>query len=110
MKFTVDIDKPLSISNLQDWKNSHYAVVKILAEMGMFYDVHESAHGRMHLDFEIHSTLSIPDILVMRLALGDDFKRIRSDAVRYFLNVTIDRWLPGLKEIQERGSIKELLE
>lgn len=109
MKFTVDIDKQFNESNIQDWKNAHYATIKILAEMGIFYEIHESAHGRMHMDFELHSVLSIPDILVMRLALGDDFKRIRSDATRYFLNVTIDQWLPGLKEINERGSIKELL-
>ena len=110
MKFTVDIDKQFNESNIQDWKNAHYATIKILAEMGVFYEIHESAHGRMHMDFELHSVLPIPDILVMRLALGDDFKRIRNDATRYFLNVTIDQWLPGLKEINERRSIKELLE
>lgn len=109
MKFTVDIDKHFNDSNIQDWKNSHYAVIKTLAEMGMFYEVRESAHGRMHMDFDTRSA-SDDEILVLRLALGDDFKRVRTDAVRYLLNVKVDHWLPGLKEINERGSIKELLE
>ena len=106
MKFTVDIDKSFNDTNLNEWRNTHYAVIKILAEMGIFYKVNESAHGRMHMDFEVPYNLPNQDVLVMRLALGDDFKRIRVDATRYFLAVTIDHWLPGLKEINERSETK----
>lgn len=91
MKFTVDIDKPLTHENVNDWGASHYATIKVLAEKGIFYEINESAHGRMHADFITERQLEDKDILLMRLALGDDIRRLRMDAVRYFLGVKIDQ-------------------
>ena len=51
MKFTVDIDQPFTIERVGDWHNSHYAIIQVLAEKGIFYEVKASAHGRFHADF-----------------------------------------------------------
>ncbi len=91
MKFTVDIDQPFTIERVGDWHNSHYAIIQVLAEKGIFYEVKASAHGRFHVDFDTERQLEDKDILLMRLALGDDIRRLRMDAVRYFLNIKIDQ-------------------
>ena len=91
MKFTVDIDKPITPENINDWQNSHYATIQVLAEKGIFYEINESAHGRIHVDFSTERQLEDKDILLMRLALGDDIRRLRMDAVRYFLGIKIDQ-------------------
>ena len=105
MKFTVDIDKPFNESNVQDWHNSHYAVIQRLAEQGIFFIVYQSAHGRIHADFETGNREFFEmEMLVMRLALGDDIRRLRTDSTRFFLGIKIDQWLPGLKEVEQRGN------
>jgi hypothetical protein len=91
MKFTVDIDQPLTLENISNWENLHYATIQVLAEKGIFYEINASAHGRMHADFSTERQLEDKDILLMRLALGDDIRRLRMDAVRYFLNIKIDQ-------------------
>jgi hypothetical protein len=107
MKFTVDIDKAFTHENVNDWHNSHYAVIQRLAEQGIFYVVNQSAHGRIHADFEIgHGDFSDREMLLMRLALGDDIRRLRTDSTRFFLGIEIDQWLPGLKEVEQRGKIQ----
>jgi hypothetical protein len=91
MKFTVDIDKPFTSWNVDDWQNSHYAIIQVLAEKGIFYNISESVHGSFRVDFDTERQLEDKDILLMRLALGDDIRRLRMDAVRYFLNIKIDQ-------------------
>ena len=93
MKFTVDIDQPFTIERVGDWHNSHYAIIQVLAEKGIFYEVKASAYGKFqfHADFSTERQLEDKDILLMRLALGDDIRRLRMDAVRYFLNIKIDQ-------------------
>ena len=101
MKFTVDIDKPLTLENISNWQNSHYAIIQMLAEKGIFYEVRgnyevdRNAHGHFHVDFDFPFEFTTKDtdkdILLMRLALGDDIRRLRMDAVRYFLNIKIDQ-------------------
>ena len=91
MKFTVDIDKPVTVENYNDWFSSHYATIQVLEEKGIFYKVTENVHGRFHVDFDTERQLEDKDILLMRLALGDDIRRLRMDAVRYFLNIKIDQ-------------------
>ena len=91
MKFTVDIDKPLTRENVNDWGALHFAVIQALEGKGIFYEINESAHGRFHVDFDTERQLEDKDILLMRLALGDDIRRLRMDAVRYFLNIKIDQ-------------------
>ena len=91
MKFTVDIDQPFTIERVGDWHNSHYAIIQVLAEKGIFYEINKSAHGRIHVDFSTERQLEDKDMLLMRLALGDDIRRLRMDAVRYFLNIKIDQ-------------------
>ena len=91
MKFTVDIDKPFTPENVNDWFTSHYATLQVLAEEGIFYEINGSAHGRFHVDFSTERQLEDKDILLMRLALGNDIRRLRMDAVRYFLNIKINQ-------------------
>ena len=95
MKFKVDIDKPFTPENVNDWYNSHYATIQVLAEKGIFYEINESAHGHFHADFDFPFEFTTKDtdkdILLMRLALGDDIRRLRMDAVRYFLGIKIDQ-------------------
>lgn len=103
MKFTVDTLKPFTLGSKQEWYASHYAIIKMLGELGIFCETRESKGHSMLVDFDVpvlyprNSDAEISEILLMRLALGDDIKRIRMDATKYFLDVKIEQYLSDEK-------------
>ena len=103
-KITIDIDKPYNDKNVQDADN------RILAVGDKYWeaiDYRRSAHDRLHVD------LTFPDYLyeifqkqidddfedmyfvLFRLAAGDDIRRLRTDAKKFFKGEDILHWLPS---------------
>ena len=102
---TIDIDKPYNDKNREtagdkirslenvNWQSIHYR---------------RSAHDRLHLDVrflddmysEIQERMSPSDFedmyfILFRLAAGDDIRRLRTDAKKFFKGEDIFHWLPS---------------
>lgn len=110
-KITIDIDKPYNDRNLHDagnhilhlgdkyWETIDYT---------MSIDYRRSAHDRLHVDVEFPddmywriteeldgSTLEDMYFILFRLAAGDDIRRLRTDAKKFFKGEDIFHWLPS---------------
>ena len=104
IKITIDIDKPYTDKNIADARN------RILS-VGDYYweavDYRRSAHDRLHVDLtfpdyldEIFRNQDDPDFedmyfILFRLAAGDDIRRLRTDAKKFFKGEDIFHWLPS---------------
>ena len=105
-KITIDIDKPYND------KNMHDAGMRILhfwyGYCMMSIDYRRSAHDRLHLDVEFpddmyrriteeldHSDIEDMYFILFRLAAGDDIRRLRTDAKKFFKGEDIFHWLPS---------------
>ena len=108
---TIDIDKPYNDKNID------VAADKILSlgnEPWLTMDYRRSAHDRLHVDvifpdnmyrritqgFDINGKFDNSDIedmyfILFRLAAGDDIRRLRIDARKFFKGEDIFHWLPS---------------
>ena len=110
-KITVDIDKPYYDKNLHDAGNQVLYLGRKYWETidyTMSIDYRRSAHDRLHVDVEfpddmyrrITEELDNSDFedmyfVLFRLAAGDDIRRLRTDAKKFFKGEDIFHWLPS---------------
>ena len=101
---TIDIDKPYNDKNIEAGR-------KLVSSLRVDYegiDYRRSAHDRLHVDVEfpdyiyseIEDQLSFTDFedmyfILFRLAAGDDIRRLRTDAKKFFKGEDIFHWLPS---------------
>ena len=110
-KITIDIDKPYNDKNIDD------AALRILS-VGDYYwervDYRRSAHDRLHVDVDfpddmyrrITEQLDESDFedmyfILFRLAAGDDIRRLRTDAKKFFKGEDIFHWLPSKDDVKQ---------
>ena len=102
---TIDIDKPYNDKNIED------AALRIISLVEKYLQVivyRRSAHDRLHVDVEfpddmyriITEQLDDSDFedmyfILFRLAAGDDIRRLRTDAKKFFKGEDIFHWLPS---------------
>ena len=100
---TIDIDKPFNDKNMQD------AGKRILSVENGYWetiDFRRSAHDRLHVDVDFpddmyrrlrldHSDIEDMYFILFRLAAGDDIRRLRTDAKKFFKGEDIFHWLPS---------------
>ena len=104
-KITIDIDKPYTDKNIDDARNRILSVGNGYWET---IDYNRSAHDRLHLDVDfpddmyrrITEQLDDSDFedmyfILFRLAAGDDIRRLRTDAKKFFKGEDIFHWLPS---------------
>jgi hypothetical protein len=104
-KITIDIDKLYNDKNKQD---AQLRVLSIGNSDWRGIDLRRSAHDRVHVDVEfpddmserIFEELDYSDIedmyfILFRLAAGDDIRRLRTDAKKFFKGEDIFHWLPS---------------
>ena len=113
---TIDIDKPYNDKNIEDaedkilslenskfhvdgdWKNGNWEMI----------DYVQSAHDRIHVDVMFpddmyrriteeldHSDIEDMYFILFRLSAGDDIRRLRTDAKKFFKGEDIFHWLPS---------------
>ena len=126
MKVTIDIDKEYNDRNialaLEAVERAGIDLKKV--------SVRRSAHDRIHLDIEypddlgfwVEDRIDYSDIadmylILVRLAVGDDIRRVRGDAMKMLKGGEIQHWIPAKedyekmreKEFRHRGTIDDLL-
>ena len=102
-KITIDIDKPYNDKNIA----LAAAVLEDLPIVKKRYQVfRRSSHDRIHIDLYLDNELDLPAFydfkdyedlffIVIRLAAGDDIRRLRTDAKKFFKGEDIFHWLPS---------------
>ena len=106
-KITIDIDKPYNDKNMQDAGNRILYLEETIDYL-ITIDYMRSAHDRLHVDVDfpddmyrrITEQLDSPDFedmyfILFRLAAGDDIRRLRTDAKKFFKGEDIFHWLPS---------------
>ena len=110
MKVTVDIDKEFNEKNV-------VKAAEAIERVGIYLksiSPRESAHGRIHIDIEFpddlgeilldirdYSDIADMFMVLFRLAVGDDIRRVRGDAIKMLKGEEISHWIPA-KEDYER--------
>ena len=100
---TIDIDKPYNSENIALAAAVMEGVRVIRLQSKEFK---RSVHDRIHLDIHFADRLDLPffydpsDIedlffIAVRLAAGDDIRRLRTDAKKFFKGEDILHWLPS---------------
>ena len=102
---TIDIDKPYNDKSMQDAGNRILSVGNGYWET---IDYRRSAHDRLHVDVDFpddmygriteeldHSDFEDMYFILFRLAAGDDIRRLRTDAKKFFKGEDIFHWLPS---------------
>ena len=99
-KITIDIDKPFNDENmLAAFQQLTSFVQKKINWVKASYL--PSAHDRLHIDVEFPDDMfddsDIEDMyfILFRLAAGDDIRRLRTDAKKFFKGEDIFHWLPS---------------
>ena len=103
-KITIDIDKPYNDKNIQDTQIQIQSVSRNVDWQEIDYK--RSAHDRLHVDVEFpdsiyrrlrldHSDVEDMYFILFRLAAGDDIRRLRTDAKKFFKGEDIFHWLPS---------------
>lgn len=112
MKITIDIDKPFNEKSINP------IAAKLnefdLPTMGKIF--RRSAHDRIHLDLKFYEpdtlgsylegkydfhTIADMYLLIVRLALNDDIRRLRTDAAKFLMNQDIYHWLPSKEDYEK---------
>ena len=101
---TIDIDKPYNFKNIKSVEE----ILSLENENWGGIDYKRSAHDRIHADVtfpddmyrRITEQLDDSDIedmyfILFRLAAGDDIRRLRTDAKKFFKGDDIFHWLPS---------------
>ena len=102
---TIDIDKPYNRKNIEDASDR---IISLGEEHWQLIEYNQSAHDRLHVDVEfpddmyrrITEELDNSDFedmyfVLFRLAAGDDIRRLRTDAKKFFKGEDIFHWLPS---------------
>ena len=110
MKITVDIDKEYNDKNIA---LAMEAVERVGIDLKRV-SVRRSAHDRIHIDIEysdnlgywLMEMLDYQDIenlhlIVIRLAAGDDIRRVRGDAVKWMRGGEISHWIPAKEDYEK---------
>ena len=115
MKVTVDIDKEYNDKNIA---LAMEAIERVGIDLKRV-SVRQSAHDRIHIDIEysdnlgywLMEMLDYQDIenlhlIVIRLAAGDDIRRVRGYAIRMLKGEEISHWIPAKEDyenMREKG-------
>ena len=104
-KITIDIDKPYNDKNIEDAANW---IISLEEKHWPVIECNLSAHDRLHMDVTfpddmyriIAEQLDESDFkdmyfILFRLAAGDDIRRLRTDAKKFFKGEDIFHWLPS---------------
>ena len=104
-KITIDIDKPYNEKNIED---AVLRVVSLGEEHRQIIEYWRSVHDRLHVDVIFpddmyrriterldHSDFEDMYFILFRLAAGDDIRRLRTDAKKFFKGEDIFHWLPS---------------
>jgi hypothetical protein len=110
MKVTVDIDKEYNDKNIA-------LAMEAIERLGidlMRVSVRRSAHDRIHFDIEYPDDLGyrvedriddsdIADmyLILIRLAAGDDIRRVRGDAIKMLKGEEISHWIPAKEDYEK---------
>ena len=110
MKITIDIDKEYNNKNIALGME---AIERIGIDLGRV-SVRRSAHDRIHFDIEypddlgyrVEDRIDYSDIadmylILIRLAAGDDIRRVRSDAVKMLKGEEIRHWIPAKEDYEK---------
>ena len=101
---TIDIDKPYNDKSMQDARNR---ILSIAERCWNATEFRRSAHDRLHVNLRFPDSMSeilqrlldsqIEDMyfILFRLAAGDDIRRLRTDAKKFFKGEDILHWLPS---------------
>ena len=102
-KITIDIDKPYNDKNVEAARKM---ITTIEADVEGI-DYIQSAHDRLHMDVYFPNDLYVELLnwtaneledmyfILFRLAAGDDIRRLRTDAKKFFKGEDIFHWLPS---------------
>ena len=102
-KITIDIDKPYNDKNIED---TALRIISLGEEHWQIIQCCRSAHDRLHADVGFpddmyrrmmldHSDIEDMYFILFRLAAGDDIRRLRTDATKFFKGENIFHWLPS---------------
>ena len=100
MKVTIDIDKEYNDKNIA-------LAMSRLPQSDQWernVRVRRSAHDRIHIDMDFPDNYGyVGDlyILVFRLAVGDDIRRVRGDAIRMLKGEEISHWIPAKEDYEK---------
>ena len=110
MKVTIDVDKEYNDKNIALGME---AIERIGIDLGRV-SVRQSAHDRIHFDIEypddlgyrVEDRIDYSDIadmylILIRLAAGDDIRRVRSDAVKILKGGEIRHWIPAKEDYEK---------
>ena len=110
MKITVDIDKEYNDKNIA---LAMEAVERVGIDLKRV-SARRSAHDRIHFDIEYSDDLGyrleemfdyrdVEDmfLIVIRLAAGDDIRRVRGDAIKTLKGEEISHWLPAKEDYEK---------
>lgn len=102
MIITIDIDKRFNPQNITQWHESHKLVMDKIVELPTFmvYHTNRSVHDRIHIDLEFSIT-DDHDAFLIRLALGDDIKRLRTDIQRFFMGEPVNHYLRNKQDYDD---------
>ena len=102
---TIDIDKPYNRKNIDDAADR---IISLGEGHWQVIQYNQSAHDRLHVDVgfpdfmysAINRHMRFTDIedmyfILFRLAAGDDIRRLRTDAKKFFKGEDIFHWLPS---------------
>ena len=110
MKVTIDVDKEYNDENIA------LALSKLPQpdKWEKHLTVRKSAHDRIHFDIEypddlgyrVEDRIDYSDIadmylILVRLAAGDDIRRVRSDAVKMLKGEEIRHWIPAKEDYEK---------
>ena len=112
MKVTVDIDKEYSDKNIA-------LALEAIERVGIDLKrvlVRRSAHDRIHFDINYpedlgywleemqmldYSDVADMYLILIRLAVGDDSRRVRGDAIKVLRGDEVTHWLPAKEDYEK---------
>ncbi|MCL5439375.1 MAG: hypothetical protein M1595_00495 [Candidatus Thermoplasmatota archaeon] len=110
MRITIDIDKEYNDKNIA-------LGIKAIERLGISLkrvSARRSAHDRIHFDIEYidelgywleekidYSDIADMYLILVRLAAGDDIKRVRSDALKWIRGGEIKHWIPAKEDYEK---------
>ena len=102
---TIDVDKPYNRKNIDDAADR---IIYLEEGCWQVIEYNQSAHDRLHVDVDFpddmserifkkmdHSDIEDMYFILFRLAAGDDIRRLRTDAKKFFKGEDISHWLPS---------------
>ena len=110
MKVTVDIDKEYNDKNIA---LAMEAIERVGIDLKRV-SARRSAHDRIHIDIEypddlgywVQDRIDYSDIadmylILIRLAVGDDSRRVRGDAIKVLRGDEVTHWLPAKEDYEK---------